>query len=175
MVEWLVALGIGCQQRKALEERMNRLVFWRNADEVWQNSLFDRSHRFSNTILSLLTFVFGATHVLAKCIHQKPRCNPELGTIMLIYAAPRYDAEHEAATWKGCEKQSCKLQILFLQNSLLRSWGHSLSVRQELSAGFGIFGSCQSADCIVSSFLHLIWAKFLILAHLHFKIMDGTS
>ena len=160
------------QQRKALEEIMKWFMFWRNADEVWQSSLFDRSHRFSNTILSLLTFVFGATRLFAKCIHGKPRCNPELGTIMLIYAAPRYDAEHEAATWKGCEKQSCKLQILFLQNSLLSS---RFSVWQERSPGFGIFGSCQSADCIVSSFLQLVWAKFLILADLRFKMMDGTS
>ena len=159
MVEWAGALGhrMSNQQRKALEEIMKWFMFWRNADEVWQSSLFDRSHRFSNTILSLLTFVFGATRLFAKCIHGKPRCNPELGTIMLIYAAPRYDAEHEAATWKGCEKQSCKLQILFLQNSLLSS---RFSVWQERSPGFGIFGSCQSADCIVSSFLQLVWAKF---------------
>ena len=59
------------QQRKALEEIMKCFMFWRNADEVWQSSLFDKSHRFSNTILSLQTFVFCATRHFAKCIHGK--------------------------------------------------------------------------------------------------------
>ena len=79
MVEWLVPLGIGCQinnEKHWKKYIMKWFMSWKNPDEVWQSSLFDRSHPFRNTILSLLTFVFCATRHFAKCIH---------GKLMLIY------------------------------------------------------------------------------------------